>query len=144
MNAALLTVLLDFARDDILKAITKANDHDPMSLRHKKFWGQDMESEEAIWQSENAEMLKAHVVDVEDNEDEGEASEDEEREGPFVDYRKGFYAIRFGEELQMPVTNIWVRADYLLLYDRIEQHYQGISRLSQSGVVVLTGQPGCG
>jgi hypothetical protein len=142
---ALKTVLREnYTNDEIVNAITRAKPLNKMSLRHKEFWGRDMGLEEVVWKSENATMLTEHMANVEDTVDEGEASEGEESVGRFVDYREGCFPIRFGKGLLIPDSEIWVRADYLLLYDRIEEHYNRMTELSHTGAVILTGQPGCG
>jgi hypothetical protein len=38
----------------------------------------------------------------------------------------------------------WVRADYILLYDAVEEHDAEATLSPMSGAVVLTGQPGTG
>jgi hypothetical protein len=95
-----------------------------------------MGEEEEAWRAQNAEMLDAHLADSEESED----TVDDE----LSDYRRGCYALSFGENRILSFAKIWIRAEYILLYDAIEQHYAETARSPKTGAVVLTGQPGTG
>jgi hypothetical protein len=65
--ASLRSVISDFISLDLF---TKLPRLDPVGLVHQKFWGKSWESEEAVWRTENAQMLAAHVADTGDSEEE--------------------------------------------------------------------------
>jgi hypothetical protein len=132
-SAPLNSILVEYLGDRVTKAIDRLKDNHPMSLLRNKFWGETMELDEATWRTENADMLNAHAREIEESE-----------EGEFVDYRQGSHVLQFDDELRVPIHKIWVRADYLLLYDELEQGYERTTKFPKSGAVVLTGQPGCG
>jgi hypothetical protein len=132
--ASLDSIIAGYVEPDMRQAIRKmAGDH-PVSLLHEKFWGRSMEEEEETWHAQNAEMLDVHLADCEDS-----------VEGELSEYRRGCYALSFGENLLLPrVTKIWVRTEYILLDDAIEEHFAKTVLSPQCGAVVLTGQPGTG
>jgi hypothetical protein len=107
-----------------LSSLTSLQPEDPLRLIHQKFWGHSWTSEKEAWRSENVEELAAHSADV------GGSEADN-----FVDYRDGCYVLPFSE-----TRKIWVRADYLLIYEAIDEYFEETK--SNAAAVVLTGQPG--
>jgi hypothetical protein len=131
--ASLRSVIAGFIKGDIINSFRKLEPDDPVHFLWENFWDKSIELEESEWRGENTGMLDAHVADVEQSDEED-----------IVDYKRGCYVLKLNLKLRLRVTKIWVRAEYLLLYEAIEEYYKDTIKSPSSSAVVLTGQPGCG
>jgi len=106
-----------------------ADDDLPVTLFHKKFWGKSMKDEESEWRK--SQMMI----------DQPEDMYDDERDDDII---SGCYAL----DLNIPrmlVTSLWVRADYIRIFDHFQAFYdEYASPMEITPCGVLSGQPGIG
>lgn len=110
----------------------------------ENFWGKSMHKEEENWR------LSRTDDDVnKDNEDAGgdvggvgEDIDEDQRNFDEDDMGKGCYALNIDIDIPGFLTSLWIRADYIRIYDFI-QDYELKSAHKYRGAV-LTGQPGSG
>jgi hypothetical protein len=120
----------------------KLNDKDPLALLHAKFWGKSMAIEEQEWlraQSHDSSMSGDDPMeeDVDDDLDEDVYYDLDETD----DVIPGCCLLDVGGDL----PKIWVRADYIRIYDFLEAHYKKSPAPSfRAPAAVVTGQPGIG
>jgi len=107
---------------------TKLEDHKLLSQLHAKFWRKDMTDEEQEWRRSHPD------VQVDDPDDYSES-----------DIVPGCYALDFGEE-RLERSKLWIRRDYLRIYDYCNKHYDRVNSLVSGTApsVVITGQAGVG
>src|SRR5258708_6020015 len=121
----------------------KLADSDKAAQLHRKFWRRSMVSEEAEWRG-TQKSVGDDPGDVSDGEvDPMDVDMDEEEEdeiGPEC------YILNIGIK-GLPHSKIWIRTDYIRIYDYCSGHYE--SCLSQPSrwvapSIIITGQPGVG
>jgi hypothetical protein len=117
----------------------KLGENEPLTLLHANFWGKSMAVEEQEWrraQSPDPSMSGDDPVeDVNESMDEGLDTDTDD------DIIPGCYLLDIG----IGVSKIWVRADYIRIYDFLEAHYMKPAAPSfQAPAAVIAGQPGVG
>jgi hypothetical protein len=122
----------------------------PLSRLHAKFWGKSMVDDEHEWRKsqpvaeecmdDGEDALMAGIEDevMEATDGDEEEAEDEEDE----DLIPGCYFLDMSVAGIEP--SIWIRADYIRIYDRLEAHYAKVGSRGRAPAAVLTGQPGIG
>jgi hypothetical protein len=124
------------AVDQVLTPWQKLDDdsEDPFTLLHAKWWGKSMAIEEQEWRryqsldpggddSMDEDVDKGLETDVDD------------------DVIPGCYLLDLGDDF----SEIWIRADYIRIYDFLEAHYKTNPAPSfRAPAAVITGQPGVG
>ena len=124
----------------------KLADSDEAAQLHRKFWRKSMVSEEAEWRG-TQKPVGDDPGDVSDGEvDPMDVDMDEKGKEEEVDFGPGCYILNIDID-DLPHPKIWIRAEYIRIYDRCSAHYE--SCLSQPSrdvapSVVITGQPGIG
>jgi hypothetical protein len=122
------------------EALVKAPPIHRLAQWHAKFWGKSMKDEEEKWRKECSPIPE--VGEPRDQtQDRDECMDlDEDVDGDII---SGCYALDLNVEAKA-VPSIWIRADYIRIYDALQKHYNNIvNRLWTPGAVV-TGQPGIG
>ena len=94
----------------------KLDDGHPLTQFHSKFWGKSMETEERQWRN---------------------------AQGDPSNIEPGCYALDIGIP-GILVDKMWIRAEYLEIYDYFEDYYYKTEGLGRCPGGVLTGQPGIG
>ena len=89
--------------------------------------------------SPDHDMVMGSSSDVIDNESDG--GDEDERDD---DYVPGCYELDIGENPFLWRSKIWVRADYIRVYEAIESRYNFCYFSNTPQSVVLTGHPGTG
>jgi hypothetical protein len=101
------------------------DDSDSIALLHRRFWGTSMAIEEQAWRRTQS---SDPAID-----------EDGDQDGD--DIIPGCYLLDIG----MNISKLWIRADYIRIYDFLEAHYKKPSAPSfRAPAAVVTGQPGVG
>jgi hypothetical protein len=110
----------------------KLDDEEPLTQLHAKFWGTSMADEEREWCSmAGGEQQIQHVED-----------------GVVVDWhlsdeiRPGCYQLDIIKDIT--VSKIWIRADYIWVYDHTEAYYKRPRLPGQPPALVIMGQSGIG
>src|ERR1700722_2238588 len=108
----------------------------PLAQLYTKFWGKSMADEERDWR-----ISQSIGVNSGDGGDEGEGMDD----AKINDINPGCYVLNIDIDA-IPYPRIWIRAEYMRMYDFFEHYYLKISKQMRgpSPSAVLTGQPGIG
>jgi len=130
----------------------KVGDTEPLAQFHSKFWGKGMmEEEEQQWsddrESENpgsdgykvqdGRVDKDGDVPMDADDDLTETTDTDECD----DIIAGCCTLDIGIN---NISRIWARAEYIRIYDYLEEHYSNAVIAKASPGAVLTGQPGIG
>src|SRR5258708_3747539 len=114
---------------------------------HRKFWRKSMVSEEAEWR-ETRKPVGDDPGDGEvnpmDEQEKGKGKEEEEEEEEEEEFGPGCYILNIDID-NLPHPKIWIRAEYIRIYDRCSAHYESCLSQPNRNVapsVVITGQPG--
>ncbi|KAF8519112.1 hypothetical protein BU17DRAFT_20174, partial [Hysterangium stoloniferum] len=104
---------------------------EPLAQFHTKFWGTSMKDERDAWSKADGQgALNDFEMDVDDD---GEA-----------DILPGCYSLRI--DIEGFVSFIWVRAEYIRIFDACEKTYDKVMPRSKitgrPPSFVITGQPG--
>ena len=111
----------------------------PVQL-HVKFWGKSMADEEQKWR--NAQSATPMEGSRPGNECQGgyePMDADVSEEGD--DVIEGCCFLELDNE-DLDISSIWIRAEYIRIYDALESCYQ--NAFKRAPAVVITGQPGIG
>jgi hypothetical protein len=112
---------------------------------HEKFWGKSMAEEEQKWR--DAQLLKPLEGSGLGNEpwggDESMYMGMSEAEGLDDDVIEGCYSLEVDIE-GFAYPRIWIRAEYIRIYNALESHYAEPSYPYLAPSAVITGQPGIG
>jgi hypothetical protein len=133
----------DFADVVNLKAVMvdspKLKDDDVLSLLHTTFWGKSMAIEEMEWRSS---LSPTPAIDGDGplEEDCGESLDEDLETGVDDHIAPGCYVL----DLNGFFPKFWIRADYIRIYDCLEEYYNGPNPLRRPPAAVVTGQPGVG
>lgn len=133
---------------DRLGAWPRLHDYEPLSQFHAKFWDRNMADEEREWRNTQL-AIGGELRDKDQDGDTciGEAGDDEMDEGNEADLDDdiipGCYMLDIGIE-GLPYSSIWIRSDYVRVYDHLNFHYNKPAPHGRAPAVVLTGQPGVG
>ena len=113
----------------------KLRDTDPFTLFHAKFWGKSMAVEEQEWRSvQSGDPARAR----EDQDGDDPMGDDVDEDDDII---PGCYLLDLG----IDGTKIWIRADYIRIYNFLEAHYEKSPAPSfRAPAAVITGQPGIG
>jgi hypothetical protein len=158
--------------------VGRLSDDRPLTKFYNKFWGVSMEGEGCEWRVEGSGTARGEermdcdngedgelddgedmrededVVIEEEGEDEEEEEEhkwneeewESEEENIDIDLIEGCYALNV--DIAGIETSIWVRAEYIRLFDHIANlYYTDLSqerKQQKSSCVIVTGQPGIG
>jgi|SRR6266550_5481428 len=112
---------------------------------HAKFWGKSMEDEEQEWRNAQLAMpMEGSGLGNEHwGEDESMDVDMSEEQGLDDDFIKGCYFLEIG--IGSTPLRIWIRAEYISIYNVLEAHYQKPSYANRRApVAVITGQPEIG
>ena len=114
----------------------KVRDADSLTRLHAKFWGKSMAVEEQEWRSgQSGDPARARH---EDQDEDDPMDEDVDEDDDII---PGCYLLDLG----MNVPKIWIRADYIRIYDFLEDYYNESPEPSfRAPAAVITGQPGVG
>jgi hypothetical protein len=119
----------------------------PLAQFHAKFWGLSMAGEEQDWRDTHPPIPVAGgelgYGDGQVDED-GDENMDESERTILDDIIPGCYILDLGIE-DLEYSRIWIRADYIRVYNYLEIHYNDCAdRRSRAPGAILTGQPGIG
>ena len=116
----------------------KLDDDDQLTLFHAKFWGKSMAIEEQEWRSvQSGDPARARDEDQDGDDPMGDDVDEDD------DIIPGCYLLDLG--INDTVPKIWIRADYIRIYDFLEAHYKKSPAPSfRAPAAVITGQPGIG
>jgi len=125
----------------------------PLALLHAKFWGRSMVDEEQVWCNSQP-LTLAIGNESRDKDQDGDEFMDkcsdrtvDEGQGTDLDdddIIPGCYLLDIGIE-GLNITKLWVRAEYIRVYDFIEYYHKNPSfPRERAPAVVVTGQPGIG
>lgn len=106
---------------------------------HAKFWGKSMADEEREWRDTQPPIpaVGSELGDERMDEDGSEGA------GLDDDIIPGCYFLEIDiEGLEYPM--IWIRADYIRIYNALETHYRKPAYPHQAPAAVITGEPGIG
>jgi hypothetical protein len=106
--------------------------HDSSSVLfqfHSKFWGTSMAVEESEW------LTQKSVSDL--VESDGDRMDVDNQIDP------GCYMLDIGIQ-DIPLQNIWIRTDYIRVFDYVQQYYDGVRVQNIAPAIIITGQPGIG
>jgi hypothetical protein len=117
----------------------KLDDEESLAQLHAKFWGKSMAEEEQEWRN-----AQSPIPAIGDYGDEGQDRDermdvDLDEDGDII---RGCYVLDIEG---LGFSKIWIRADYIRIYDYLEIHYK--KRAVPAGRApagVITGQPGIG
>jgi len=132
---------------DVLKAQTflKMDNDFPLTLFHAKFWGKSMKDEEEKWRNTQT-VSRGQRMDSDRDGGKicGESENEDEDEGT-DDIIPGCYNLDINI-VNIPPSRIWIRADYIRIYDFFQSHYNEFAKpsMGQPPSAVLTEQPGIG
>jgi hypothetical protein len=129
------------------------DDDEPLALFHAKFWGKSMAEEERDWR--NTQLPISAIGGEFGDEDHGdkrmdEIGDDVMDEGTGTDLDDdiipGCYMldIDIDQWEDLPSQRIWIRADYIRIWDELTDHYNTYPSKGRAPAAVLTGQPGIG
>lgn len=102
--------------------LLKKDDETHLSMFHAKYWGVSIDQDESTWVGAHGQLMAIEGSEV----------------------VRGCFALDLDSNY-FTTSKLWVRRDYLRIYDRCDSHYEHIrnnGHLSPS--VVITGQPGIG
>ena len=118
VNPALASVFLEV---DAAALWSKLKDNNPYSRLHSKYWGSKIEHEAEQWRESNPTV-----------------------NDPTNDIGPGCHALNLG--LPLPSSRLWVRNDYVRIYDFCSTRIAGQPSVEGEMVpsVIITGQPGIG
>jgi len=116
----------------------KVDDDSRFSKFHAKFWGKSMVDEEREWlnlktQSSDHSMDDDVIMDDGYDEDTDADGDDE-----------GCYELDISPNPVSDVSTIWIRADYIRIFNYTESAYDICYEHRKAQAVVYTGQPGIG
>jgi hypothetical protein len=108
---------------------------------HAKFWGKSMADEEQKCNAQSPTSMEGSSLE---NELQGEAMDvdvtvSEEDQDDIMD---GCYFLELDDIEDLNIHRIWIRAEYIRIYDALEAFYQYPRR--RAPAAVITGQPGIG
>ena len=98
---------------------------------HAMFWGKSMADEEQKWRGTG-------LGNERQGGDEPDVSEEEDD-----DIIEGCYSLSIGIE-SFAFPRIWIRAEYIRIYDALEARYKKSSYPYLASAVIISGQPGVG
>jgi hypothetical protein len=105
---------------------------DPLVQLHTKFWGKNLTYEESVL-SDNQTHTESGLSD-------GDQCMDVDDDGDFV---PGCAILNIGID-DLPFEKIWIRADYIRIYDFLGSRETPLVRNRLAPAAVVTGQPGIG
>jgi hypothetical protein len=135
-----LAEVVQFSR--ISQPWDKVDDNHRFSEFHAKFWGKSMDDEEREWLDLNAHSRDDSTDDdvIIDDGDDGDTDTDED--GELI---PGCFELEISPNPVLDdVSKIWIRADYIRVYEYAEARYDLCYRRRKAQAVVVTGQPGIG
>jgi hypothetical protein len=118
----------------------KLDIEDRLSRFHAKFWGKSMDDEEREWLDLNAHS-RDDSTDDGDDEGTGDTDTDTDEDGELI---PGCFELEISPNPFLDVSNIWIRADYIRVYEYAEARYDLCYRRRKAQAVVITGQLGIG
>ena len=124
----------------LLEETPKLRDHGLLSVLHKKFWGKSMADEEQEWRSS---LPPTPTMDGDTDDlmqDDGDEGLDETGMNDDIAQAPGCYVLDLGH----PFPKLWIRPEYILIYDYLDDYYRKPSHLRRAPAAVITGQPGVG
>jgi hypothetical protein len=104
---------------------------DPFSQFHAKFWGMEPEQEKERRISDSRKESMAESTDV-----------DQENEYIGKKFGPGCYILDLGDFKGFHCSKLWIRQDYIKIYDHCEREYEAAKNGAPS--VLITGHPGIG
>lgn len=123
--------------DRCLDSVRKLYDDQALQRVHIKYWGKCVEDEvEKWWTTPESYIITGRGLEATSNEDE-ETDDDE------VGLDPNCCVLTIDTPLHMR-RKIWVREEYVRMYDCFEARHQEFITRDHSTVTVLTGQPGIG
>jgi hypothetical protein len=129
----------------------KLGDNESLSRFHAKFWGKSIADEEREWRKTQPlnPAIGGELGDKDQDGDDcmGRVVDDglDERDERDLDDEiiPGCYTLDLGIE-GFRYSRIWIRADYIRVYDHLNFHYNKPAYTGRAPAAVLTGQPGIG
>lgn len=122
-----------------LERLPKLDDHHPVAKLHAKFWGISMLHEEQEWR--NSQQPIPAVGDELETED---LPVDFDVNDVGADVVPGCYVRNIGIK-GLERSKIWIRADYIRVYNYLETINDGTSEAEEVAPgAIITGQPGIG
>ncbi|KAF8340043.1 hypothetical protein F5887DRAFT_453795 [Amanita rubescens] len=115
---------------------------------HAMFWGKSMANEEPKWRDaqppsmpvEGTELGNAERQGGDEHMDMDVSEEDDDDDDDIIE---GCYSLEIGiKGFEFP--RIWIRAEYIRIYNALEDRYRMPSYPYLAPAVVITGQPGIG
>jgi hypothetical protein len=119
----------------------KLKDDNRFSKFHAKFWGKSMVDEEREWLNLKIQSPDHDDVIKDDGYDEDTDDTDADTDDEFI---SGCYELDINPNPVSGVSKIWIRADYIRLYNYTEFRYDLCYKHHKAQAVVLTGQRGIG
>lgn len=119
---------------------------DRFSEFHAVFWGKSMDDEEREWldlkaQSRDDSTDDDVIMDDGDDDDTDDTDADTDADGELI---PGCYELCICPNPVSDVSKIWIRADYIRVYEYAESRYDLCYRRRKAQAVVVTGPPGIG
>ena len=111
----------------------KAHALDPLSRLNAKFWGKGIDQDESKWLKGQSGGRPTAAIDI----DGSEVVTGPPDSGCFV----------LDIEMIESVSRLWVRKDYIQIYDRCDKHCNDVINMSHCDLppsAVITGHPGIG
>ena len=119
----------------------KVDDNSRFSKFHAKFWGKSMVDMEREWLNLKSQPLD-HSTDDDVIMDDG-YDEDPDADGD-TEFIPGCYELDISPNPVSDVSKIWIRADYIRIFNYTESAYDLCYERHKAQAVVYTGQPGIG
>ena len=103
--------------------LLRLDDEDRLSVFHAKYWGVNIDQDESKWIGAHGQLMDVDGSEV----------------------VRGCFVLGLDNDYFM-ASKLWVRKDYLRMYDRCDSHYEDVRnrRLHLRPSVVITWQPGVG
>jgi len=126
---------------------------DRFSEFHAVFWGKSMDDEEREWldlkaQSRDESTDDDDIMDDRDYEDTDDGDDEDTDDTDTTDADgeliPGCYELCISPNPVSDVSKIWIRADYIRVYEYVESIYGLCYHRRKAQAVVVTGQPGIG
>jgi hypothetical protein len=113
----------------------------PISEFHSKYWGQSIDQDESEWRAKQADDQPTQPTDNMADDQPAQPTDDMD-----VDERQpvlGCFSLNL--DIRLRPSRLWVREDYVRLYDRCDAYYnEAMGLVHNRPSVVITGQPGIG
>jgi hypothetical protein len=128
-----------------MKPWPKLEDEETQARLHAKFWGRSLVDDEREWRNTqpNSPIIRGDLI-AEDQDGDDHMDEDWEGADLRSDITPGCHVLDINiDGIEYP--RIWVRAEYLRIYDFLEDCYNdAVEKPGRAPGAVLTGQPGIG